>query len=73
MRSEPLDLEDTWREIDISLTQKLEKSKVRVVGTHDMRSHEMIWVIGSIGHVARDQHFMTHEMEKSKVSCPPNS
>jgi hypothetical protein len=36
MRSEPLDPEDTWREINISLTRELEKSKVRVVGTRDM-------------------------------------
>ena len=42
MRSEPLDLEDTWREINILLTHELEKSKVRVVGTRDMRSCEMI-------------------------------
>jgi hypothetical protein len=28
MRSEPLDPEDTWREINISLTRELEKSKV---------------------------------------------
>jgi hypothetical protein len=36
MRSEPLDPEDTWREINISLTRELEKSKVRVVGTRDV-------------------------------------
>jgi hypothetical protein len=30
-----LDLEDMWREINISLTRELEKSKVRVVGTRE--------------------------------------
>jgi hypothetical protein len=35
-----LDSEDMWREINISLTRELEKSKVRVVGTRDMRNRK---------------------------------
>jgi hypothetical protein len=55
--SGPLELEDTWRAIGISLTWELEESKVRVGGTCEMRIREIIWVVGSRGHVARDQHF----------------
>jgi hypothetical protein len=58
MRYEPLDPEDMWKDIGISLNHKLEKSKVRVVGNRDMRSREIIWVVGSRGHVVRDQHFI---------------
>jgi hypothetical protein len=39
MRSESLDPEDTWKEIKISLTGN---SKVRVVGTRDVRVRELI-------------------------------
>jgi hypothetical protein len=47
-----------WRAIGISLTRKLEKSKVRVVGTHNTRGHETILAIGARGHVASDWNFV---------------
>jgi hypothetical protein len=54
----PLEPEDMWRVIGISLTHELEESKVRVGGTCEMRIQKMIWFVGSRGHVARDHHFV---------------
>ena len=42
MRSKLLDPEETWQEIIILLTRELENSKVRVVGTHEMRTPDKI-------------------------------
>jgi hypothetical protein len=46
-----------WQEIGISLTHKLEKSKVRVVGTHNTQGHETILAIGARGHMVTDWNF----------------
>jgi hypothetical protein len=46
-QSWPLEPEDTWRAIGISLTCTLEESKGYDTGTRDMRSREMIWTVGS--------------------------
>jgi hypothetical protein len=41
--------------------------------TRDMRSREMIWVVGSRGHVARDQHFADSRAGEVKDESCRNS
>jgi hypothetical protein len=59
--------QDMWREINISLTRRVERSKSRVVRIHEVQTREKITVVDHSkiletvhcqgGHMERNQHF----------------